>query len=86
MLAKQPYREPGQRIRFEYVLTDSGHELLPLVLALGRWGAKHIPGGGPQLTHVGCGEQVDLVARCAAGHEVSEEDILVTGRAARVSS
>ncbi|WGL52392.1 helix-turn-helix domain-containing protein [Nocardioides sp. BP30] len=82
VLVKQPYREPGQRTRSEYVLTEAGHELLPLVLALGRWGARHIPGGGPRLTHVGCGATVVLEARCAEGHAVPEEEMLVTGRLA----
>jgi len=81
VLAKQPYREPGQRTRFEYVLTDAGHELLPTLFALGRWGSRHIPGGGPTLTHAGCGEPVEIVARCTAGHEVGEEELVVTGRA-----
>jgi len=79
VLAKQPYREPGQRTRYEYVLTDAGHELLPVLLALLQWGATHIPGGGPRLTHADCGEPVALVTRCAAGHDVPEEDLLVTG-------
>jgi DNA-binding HxlR family transcriptional regulator len=78
ILAKQPYREPGQRTRYEYVLTEAGHELLPLLLALGKWGSRHIPGGGPRLTHVDCGAPVTVVARCAEGHVVPEEDIVVT--------
>jgi DNA-binding HxlR family transcriptional regulator len=77
VLAKQPYREPGQRTRYEYVLTEAGHELLPLLLALGRWGARHIPGGAPRLSHAGCGAPVSVVAQCAEGHVVPEEDILV---------
>jgi DNA-binding HxlR family transcriptional regulator len=80
VLAKRPYREPGQRTRYEYVLTDAGHELLPVLLALARWGREHIPGGGPLLTHAGCGEEVAVVARCGAGHDVPEEEVVVTGR------
>ncbi len=80
VLAKQPYREPGQRTRNGYVLTQAGHDLLPVVFALARWGAEHIPGGAPSLTHAGCGEPVDIVARCGAGHAVAEGDLLVTGR------
>jgi DNA-binding HxlR family transcriptional regulator len=79
ILAKQPYREPGQRTRDEYVLTESGHELLPALLALGRWGKKHLPGGGPRLTHADCGEPVAVVAECAAGHVVPENELVVTG-------
>lgn len=80
ILVKQPYREPGQRTRYEYVLTDAGHELLPLLLALGRWGTRHIPGGGPRMTHADCGASVEVSARCAEGHDVPEEEIVVTGR------
>lgn len=79
ILAKQPYREPGQRTRHEYVLTEAGHELLPTLLALARWGERHLPGGGPKLTHEGCGEPVAVVARCAAGHDVPEDEVVVTG-------
>lgn len=79
-LDKQPYREPGQRTRFEYVLTQAGHELLPAIFALGLWGARHVPGSGPSLTHNGCGEPVEFVARCAGGHDVAEEELVVTGR------
>jgi DNA-binding HxlR family transcriptional regulator len=80
VLAKQPYQEPGQRTRYEYVLTEAGHELMPVVFALARWGERHLPGGGPTLTHQGCGEPVEVVTRCAAGHDVPEDELLVTGR------
>lgn len=85
VLTKEPYREPGQRTRYEYVLTRAGHELLPLLLALSEWGRQHIPGGGPLLSHVDCGEEVTVVARCAAGHDVPEEELLVTGRRLAIS-
>ncbi len=80
VLTKEPYREPGQRTRHAYVLTDAGHDLLPAVLALIQWGAAHTEGGGPAVTHVGCGEPVQLEVRCAAGHSVDEEDVLVGSR------
>ena len=77
VLAKEPYREPGQRTRHAYVLTDAGHDLLPAVLALLQWGAEHTPGRAPGVTHAGCGEPVQVEVRCAAGHAVAEEDVLV---------
>jgi DNA-binding HxlR family transcriptional regulator len=80
VLTKEPYREPGQRTRHAYVLTDAGHDLLPAVLALIQWGAAHTKGGGPALTHVDCGEAVQLEVRCAAGHTVDEEDLQVGSR------
>lgn len=80
VLEKQPYREPGQRTRFEYVLTEAGHDLLPAVFALAQWGARHLPGGGPALTHLDCGEPVEVAVRCAAGHDVLEDELVVGGR------
>src|SRR3954454_19933745 len=48
ILDKQPYREPGKRTRYEYVLTPMGRDLLPAVLALMQWGDKSLqPNGGP---------------------------------------
>ena len=80
VLAKEPYREPGQRTRYAYVLTEAGHELLPVLLALHQWGATHAPGSGPAVTHAGCGETVQVEVRCTAGHAVDEEDVLVGSR------
>ncbi len=82
VLERQPYREPGQRTRFEYVLTASGHDLMPVLFALAQWGTRHVPGGGPRLAHLDCGEPVEVVVRCAADHEVAEDE-LVVGSAAR---
>jgi len=80
VLEKQPYREPGQRTRSEYVLTPAGHDLMPVVLALLQWGAAHAPQrGGVTMTHDGCGAEVRVVARCAAGHDLDEPDVLITG-------
>src|SRR5690242_1180954 len=39
VLEKQPYREPGQRTRHEYVLTPAGHDLMPVFIALLEWGS-----------------------------------------------
>ena len=77
VLTKEPYREPGQRTRHAYVLTPSGHDLLPAVLALIQWGAAHTRGGAPAVTHADCGEPVRVEVRCAAGHAVDEDDLLV---------
>jgi DNA-binding HxlR family transcriptional regulator len=80
LLERRPYREEGQRTRQEYVLTESGHDLLPALVALGAWGRKHAPRRGtPVVTHDGCGAAVDVVMRCADGHPVEEDQLLVTG-------
>ncbi|MFC5731458.1 MULTISPECIES: winged helix-turn-helix transcriptional regulator [Nocardioides] len=81
VLEKQPYQEPGQRTRHEYVLTPAGHDLTPVVLGLLQWGAIHAPDdGGVAMTHVGCGAEVRAAVRCAAGHDVAESEVLVATR------
>src|ERR1700735_833917 len=50
LLRKVPYREDGQRRRYEYRLTDKGLDLYPVLLALMEWGDKHAVGpAGPQI-------------------------------------
>src|SRR6266545_2380172 len=80
ILAKEPYREPGQRTRHAYVLTEAGHDLLPAVLALLQWGGEHTEGGAPALRHGTCGEPVRVEVRCAAGHAFDEEEVVVDSR------
>lgn len=43
VMEKVPYREPGERARFSYVLTDAGRELLVVLLGLQQWGDKYLP-------------------------------------------
>ncbi|MGY2876508.1 DNA-binding HxlR family transcriptional regulator [Marmoricola sp. URHA0025 HA25] len=81
VLEKQPYREPGQRTRTEYVLTPAGHELMPVVLGLLQWGAAHASDGeGVVMNHADCGAQVRSVVRCAAGHDVPESEVVIATR------
>jgi DNA-binding HxlR family transcriptional regulator len=76
LLVKQPYREPGARTRHEYVLTDAGRDLLPVVLALFAWGQQHTDGSTRlQPVHRGCGASVDVEIRCRNGHEVPAEEL-----------
>ena len=72
VLEKMPYREPGQRARSEYVLTQMGVDLVPALLALLRWGDVHLTdNGGPiAIRHADCGAPVEVHVRCDAGHEV----------------
>ena len=80
LLERQPYREPGQRTRHEYVLTESGTELVPVLIGLAAWGSKHAPRDwSPVATHAGCGAEITVEVRCGAGHEVAPDDVLVTG-------
>jgi DNA-binding HxlR family transcriptional regulator len=84
LLKRQPYQEPGQRARSEYVLTDAGDDLLPAILALFNWGDAHLADrdGGPPLAllHENCGAVVSSTIRCAEGHDVGLSEIEVRAR------
>jgi DNA-binding HxlR family transcriptional regulator len=76
LLAKRPYREPGQRGRDEYVLTPSGVDFMPVVWSLFEWGQKHLDHPAPlRLEHSGCGAEVSVQTRCADGHDVPFEEL-----------
>src|SRR5881275_478157 len=81
LFERRPYQEPGQRTRFEYRLTDKGRDLMPVVLGLFEWGAKHISPGGRapvDLTHAPCGSPVHVVVRCEEEHDVSLEELVIS--------
>jgi DNA-binding HxlR family transcriptional regulator len=77
MLEREPYREPGQRTRHQYRLTQKGAELLPALIALQRWGDRWLDeqGGRVELRHHDCGERVEVELRCAAGHKVDTDEL-----------
>lgn len=73
IMQPRPYRDPGQRTRSEYVLTEKGAELLVPILAVMQWGERYHPvadgEGGPAVTvrHPTCGDAVRVVAECGCG-------------------
>ena len=76
LLARRPYREPGQRTRDEYVLTQAGIDFMPVVWAMFEWGRRHLPGHNRlRLTHLDCGAEASVEIRCAAGHPVPPEEL-----------
>lgn len=80
LLRREPYREPGRRTRQEYRLTDMGRDLMPVVLGLFEWGGKYLSAGGRpplRLRHAECGEDLHVAVTCAAGHEVSLNEIVM---------
>jgi DNA-binding HxlR family transcriptional regulator len=82
LLEREDYREPGQRTRQQYRLTEKGADLFPVLAALMRWGDRWLDdrGGPVQLLHRDCGEAVEVSLRCAAGHEVDSSQIDVARR------
>ena len=76
LMTRQPYREPGQRTRDEYVLTDAGVDFMPVVWAMFEWGRRHLPGHSRlRLTHVDCGADATVEIRCAEGHPVPPDEL-----------
>jgi DNA-binding HxlR family transcriptional regulator len=76
LLTRQPYREPGQRTRDEYVLTEAGTDFMPVVWAMFEWGQRYLPGRHQlRLTHLGCGADATVEVRCAQGHPVPPDEL-----------
>jgi DNA-binding HxlR family transcriptional regulator len=77
LLEREPYQEPGQRTRRLYRLTEKGSDLLPVLVALMRWGDKWVlPGGaGVEIRHRGCGSAVTAELRCERGHAVGGDEL-----------
>ncbi|WP_322859678.1 helix-turn-helix domain-containing protein [Mycobacterium europaeum] len=76
LLKRQPYHEPGQRRREEYVLTEAGIEFMPVVWAMFEWGRRHLPGRHRlRLTHLGCGADAEVQIRCTEGHLVPPDEL-----------
>jgi DNA-binding HxlR family transcriptional regulator len=81
LLEKRPYREPGQRERQEYLLTEAGEDAVPVLMALAAWGDKHLPRGHRiEATHADCGAPVTATLRCANNHDVLRDDVVMTPR------
>ena len=85
LLEREDYREPGQRTRQRYRLTEKGADLFPALVALMRWGDRWLDerGGPVELRHRECGESVDVELRCAAGHEVASDELDLVSRRPR---
>ncbi|WP_229054884.1 helix-turn-helix domain-containing protein [Aeromicrobium sp. Leaf350] len=67
------YREPGDRERHEYRLTQRGFDLQPVMVALADWGGRHLSGAdGPavEVEHAGCGARAHVALVCEDGHQI----------------
>jgi DNA-binding HxlR family transcriptional regulator len=73
LLVREPYREPGQRTRYAYRLSDMGADLFPALVALMQWGDRwRADDGGPvEVRHRECGAAVHAELRCEHGHGVA---------------
>ena len=77
ILTTEPYREPGARTRHRYRLTDKGKSLVPILVALTKWGDENLAdefGPPTVLLHRGCGAPIGLTVRCEDDHEIGGAD------------
>jgi DNA-binding HxlR family transcriptional regulator len=80
ILARVPYREAGQRERFEYKLTEKGRDLAAPVIALTQWGDRweSDPTGAPAVfRHHKCGLEAQAVVVCAKHGSLAPHDLAV---------
>jgi DNA-binding HxlR family transcriptional regulator len=77
LLEREDYRDPGQRTRQRYLLTDKGADLLTALVALMQWGDRWLDdrGGPVELRHRDCGERVTAQLRCEADHPVGADEL-----------
>lgn len=77
LFTKKPYRQEGKRTRHEYVLTEKGRDLLPVVLALMQWGNTHLQPGPPplDLVEAATGDPVRVQVRSESGREIGVDDL-----------
>jgi DNA-binding HxlR family transcriptional regulator len=85
LLEREDYREPGQRTRQRYRLTEKGADLFPALVALMQWGDRWLDdrGGPVELHHRDCGERVAVELRCGAGHSVVPDELDLVSRRRR---
>ena len=76
VVERRPYQEAGKRTRDEYVLTERGRALFPIVVALMQWGdtLDDDRRTGVDLVHRDCAAPLSARVLCAEGHEVPLEE------------
>ena len=80
LIEREPYREPGQRTRMQYRLTQRGAELFPVLVALMQWGDRWLGPAGVELRHHDCGQPVTAALRCSAGHHPGLDEVDLVAR------
>jgi DNA-binding HxlR family transcriptional regulator len=83
LLMRQPYQEAGARTRDEYVLSQAGTDLMPVILGLFEWGTKYVGASEVEFVHAECGEPVDVQVTCSAGHTLTEDQVQLRVRRTR---
>jgi len=72
------YQDPGDRRRSRYVLTDSGHDLISVIAAIGQWGHVHLArshSSDYRFVEASSGEPVGIGFRRRDGQRVRSSDV-----------
>jgi DNA-binding HxlR family transcriptional regulator len=78
VLQKQPYQH--NPVRYEYLLTDKGRDLWPVLTSMRQWGDRHAAPNGPpvRVFHRACEHDAGFELRCAhCGEKVTHRDVRV---------
>ena len=85
ILERRTYQDEGARERPEYVLTEAGRDLLPVLAALAAWGDEHRPiDAGPAAiyTNASTGRPVTVAFVDDEGNALSADQVSVIRRTA----
>lgn len=79
LVERRPYQTAPPR--HDYVLSEAGRDLVPVLMALTNWGDRWVaPKGGPpvRFRHDGCGAEFSAVVACSAcGEPITADDVTV---------
>lgn len=78
VLQKQPYQH--NPVRYEYLLTDRGRDLWPVLTSMRQWGDRYRAPHGPpvKVFHRACGHAAPFELHCAeCGEKVGHRDVRV---------
>jgi DNA-binding HxlR family transcriptional regulator len=76
VLDKQAYQDHPPR--YDYVLTDKGRDLWPVLTSLRQWGDRYAAPDGPpvEVVHTACGKASQYVLVCeSCGERVTHRDV-----------
>lgn len=80
VMTREPYRDPGHRVRHAYRLTQAGRELHVALGALQMWGDRHLPRDeGPTIQRRarGTGRPVHVAFVDDRGREIDPDEVAV---------